>query len=194
MLSPRERRKSKIAARPRARRTAAAGGSTSGCSAVGTHTSGATPSTRTYEAPRRHTDERVGIAVQADRLIDQPLIGIEEAAPQCMRNDRDPHGRTKAVILGGKAAAKRQADAKNIEVVAAHQLSEERFREACSRRSSWTLACRPPVRQTPRCRAGRNSPDRTNWSSGCCRRMYRRRRGYPDRRPARRAGEPRRWR
>ena len=46
-----------------------------------------------------------------------------------MRNDRDAYGRTQAVILRGEAAAKRQADAKNIEVVAAHQLPEERFGE-----------------------------------------------------------------
>ncbi len=85
---------------------------------------------RTYEALRRHTDERVGIAVHADRATDQPLIGIKEALPQCMRNDRDAYRRTKAVILRGEAAAKRQADTKNIEVVAAHQLTEERFREA----------------------------------------------------------------
>ena len=36
---------------------------------------------RTNEALRRHTDERVGIAVQADRSTDQPMIGIEQAAP-----------------------------------------------------------------------------------------------------------------
>ena len=45
MLSPLERRRSKTADVPRARRTAAAGGSISGCSAVGTQTSVAPPGT-----------------------------------------------------------------------------------------------------------------------------------------------------
>ncbi len=57
------------------------------------------------------------------------MIGIEQAAPECMRNDRDTHRRTQAVIIRGEAAAKWQADAKNIEVVAAHHLPEERFGE-----------------------------------------------------------------
>ena len=47
-------------------------------------------------------NERVGIAVHADGATDQPLIGIKEALPQCMRNDRDAYRRTKAVILRGR--------------------------------------------------------------------------------------------
>ena len=83
---------------------------------------------RTDEPWWRDTDERVRVAVETNRLADQRLVGVEHALPERMRDDRHANGRPESIIVGRKPATEWDFDAKNLEVIAAHELPGERFR------------------------------------------------------------------
>ncbi len=58
---------------------------------------------RQRQADRRHADDRVGLAVQLQRLADDVGALAEVPSPEPVRNDRDL-GSVRPVLVGGEVA------------------------------------------------------------------------------------------
>jgi hypothetical protein len=77
---------------------------------------------------RCDADDCVRIAVKANRLADKRLVASEHALPERMGDDGHANGRPESIIIESKRAAEWDSDTKNLEVIAAHELPDQRFR------------------------------------------------------------------
>jgi hypothetical protein len=102
---------------------------TSGWSAVGTQTSGATPMSGPTNPGGATPIERVRVAVETDRPGRSTTgSALNTRCQSACEMTATRTGAPQSIIVGREPATEWDCDPKNLEVIAAHELPGERFR------------------------------------------------------------------